>query len=143
MQVFILEDDRMKICTANKSDIREKIYIHDSVITQFIYCYDDKKIIVKLNNLYLKKAFTLTFDYVIYSEIQNCNFWGVGNLVLGLDLFIEKPKLTTLINSKENQKYESLELMNMNQYMETAFIFNSGDTITIICKEINFEEEGI
>ncbi len=141
--VIYLEDDIMKICTVNKNDITDKVYIHDSFITQFIYSYEDRRIIVKLSNLYLKKNFTLTFDYVIYSEIQNCNFWGNGNLVLGLDLFIHTPKLKMLINSKDNKKYKSFELMENNQYIETAFILNSGNTITIICKEINFEEDKI
>jgi len=143
----------------NASIINTKeIYLHDSYIKQIECFLSERKIVVsvdpysKFSNI--KK---LTFNKVVGTKTTFLEMFGPlkGRI---LDFYYFERKETTLINDlydeREKEKSNIVEctykgeiirdavtsnMDNMEQLIETEFLFDSADKMTIVCEYIEIE----
>ena len=134
----------MRIDYSNKGIIDSKdIYVHDAVFTGFNYDYEKNIIEFEAIEYYYKKHFKFKFCNVLGFEMLSCDFWGRSLRILDWQSanFTKSeivPKFLKLNNDDKNI-YNCSRLKD-NKYFETLFTFISGDTLTIVCEYIEFEE---
>ena len=128
----------------NKEFLKKEIYIHDYMFRGFSYDYDEKKIILKCDSLYLNEMYEIIFNNVIYVKIEACTFWGEGNSII--DFYIEKEE-ENIKMLYEKQKlnsdlYKNSILTKQIKFIETSLILNSGDLYTFVCEYITSKKYG-
>lgn len=124
----------MRIDSKNKKIIDKEIYVHDSTFYGFLYDNDEKTLLLKLKNYYLQKTFKLKFVNILALNCEMCQFWSYTNGILGWETVDEEQLKKQIL---EEQKENILELEN---YIETKFILETGDIITIVCEYVEFFE---
>ncbi len=135
----------MVISNANKSIIKTDVYVHDSVFEGMNYNYENREINMKCDNAYLKKKFFFHFYDVIYFEIQSCEFWCPGPNINDWIIPDQELKLEELqaIQKAHSSDYDCSRLTENTEYWSSYFLLSSGDTILIICKEVDFTWKSI
>ena len=126
------------ISLSNKKDI-EKINVHDSVFSGYVYDYDNKQIRFSCSNNYpLNQCFNFCFYNVIFVEVQGCSFWHGGNNILGIFIEETSAQLDQLYQLQKAKKdlYAGSYLDKGITYITVEIQLNSGDTILIICEKI-------
>ena len=124
----------MRIDYKNKKIIDEEIYIHDSIFYGFLYDNDEKTLLLKLKNYCLHKTFKLKFVNVLALNCEMCQFWSYTNGILNWET-VDEEQLKNKILEEEKEKF--LEFKN---YIETKFILETGDIISIVCEYVEFFE---
>ena len=71
-------------------------------------------------------------------EMTNCNFWGISPHILDFE-YMPKDKqklLPKLLKKQLKYNHPLSKKIEKNIYIEIVITFTSGDTLTIVCKEI-------
>lgn len=126
----------MKIIKSNEKYIDENNIFHDYFLDKVEYLYEEKKLKIYFLG---DKNRTVTFEDVIFTNLQLCGFWGIGYRIMEWYLVDEEPNYKSLLDKQKSwsNNFQILSEEN-NEYIEMGFLMNSGDTITIICKKIKF-----
>lgn len=134
----------MEISYYNRHFLDDELYIHDSIFTGFSYDYDKKHILLKCQNLYLNKVFNFAFNNVIVTNMQTCGFWGIGaNAIYAIDVLDKFHQLDELMELKKTKPdwFNNSALDTDKLLIIVQIIINSGDTITIVCSTVDFNEK--
>ena len=131
----------MNINFANKNEINN-IYVHDSIYEGFTYTYNQRTIEMNCKNFYLHKEFHFQFNNVIFCEMQSCSFWRGGNYILNISLEENSQQLNDLLKLQSQHKdlYKGSYLDREINYLSIRVEINSGDTMLIICENVDFVE---
>lgn len=136
----------MIIKNENKNIIND-LYIHDSIFEGYSYDYENRIITFSCDNHYLKKRFKFKFNNVIFSKLQSCCFWGINCCyIYDVKLRENTDDFHQLMNIKNTNpdwfKNSYLDKKDI-EYITIEFKLNSGDTILIICENIDLEQEDL
>lgn len=133
----------MKINYKNKKEV-EKIYVHDAFFETFQYDYIKKEINIKLNNIFINKKHKCTFKEVIYYEIIGIELWGQVERIIDWEIVEDSKKLNELVLADKKTDFDYINSLFKRKpnvkYITTKFTLNSGDTVLIICEEIDIDE---
>lgn len=122
-------------------EIIEEIYVHDSVLENFLYERASRRIIVNCSNSYLGKKYMLICNNVIICELQSCLFWGAGNNILGINCSDSKKLHELMMVQTDNKELYQGSLLDQGlDYLCFELQMNSGDTISIVCENLDFRE---
>lgn len=132
----------MVIDYKNKNSIQQKIYVHDAIFNGFNYEYEKNLITFEAVECYYKKKFNFRFCNVFGFEMQACDSWCKGSNIIDWELGdLYGNKLTEKLSHwKVNEKYFGSRLENIDKVVESIITLSSGDTLTIVCEYIDFEE---
>ena len=130
----------MRIDYSNKEVIDSKdIYVHDAVFTGFNYDYENNIIEFEVIEYYYKKHFKFKFGNVFGFEMLSCDFWGHSPHI-NVWYTSDTNDLSTKMKDIQREKKWELRLKDTNKWVESIISFISGDTLTIVCEYIEFEE---
>ncbi len=130
----------MRIDYSNKGIIDSKdIYVHDAVFTGFNYDYENNIIEFEAIEYYYKKHFKFKFCNVLGFEMLSCDFWGRSPHI-NVWYTSDTNDLSTKMKDIQREKKWELRLKDTNKWVESIISFISGDTLTIVCEYIEFEE---
>ena len=124
----------MRIDSKNKKIIDKEIYVHDSTFYGFLYDNDEKTLLLKLKNYYLQKTFKLKFVNILALNCEMCQFWSYTNGILGWETVDEEQLKKQILEEQEGN------ISELENYIETKFILETGDIITIVCEYVEFFE---
>ena len=133
----------MKIEYTNRNLIDNELNIHDAIFKGFIYDDMEKILLLELENYYLNKKYKLQFYNVLILNCEMCQFWGKSPNILDWEV-CDKNSLIQNMIKKQNENKESYKcsLVDIKKsYLETIITLSSGDTITIVCEYIQFQED--
>ena len=146
----------IKITFENKNELNE-IYFHDCCFYDYSYSYGERTITLSCDNDWLKRAYQIRFNNVVYHEMIGCCFWGENNcyinwagyspcedIVEKLSQLQAKTDEQMVSNNKKNVSNPAflLEKSKWNsgiRYVPMLFEFASGDTLIILAEEIFIE----
>lgn len=130
----------MRIDYSNKEVIDSKdIYVHDAVFTGFNYDYENNIIEFEAIEYYYKKHFKFKFCNVLGFEMLSCDFWGHSPHI-NVWYISDTNDLSTKMKDIQREKKWELRLEDTSKWVESIIAFISGDTLTIVCEYIEFEE---
>ena len=134
----------MRIDYSNKNKV-DDIYTHDSIFEGFYYNYEEKKIIMELENYYTKKKLKFQFCNALIFNCEMCEFWGKSFRVANWENVNDEQLIQKMKKKqKDNNDLYWTSLVDLNkEYLETKFILCSGDIIEIVCEYVEFEEENL
>ena len=119
-------------------------YIHDSDFEGFSYDNGRGRVTTICVNRFEKIKNTLIFHEVFGVETQACKFWGGGNSVcdiwIGEGTLIRK-LLEDFSHNSNGSWYDPSE--ELKQCIEVCLQVNSGDMLTIVCKQLEWVKEEI
>lgn len=129
----------MKINYENANFI-EKINIHDYVIDDIKYQINQNKMSIFISNPLEHKSFLIQFMDILSYEIQSCDFWFPSPNILDWEVkqFPEQTLLNRIQHYQKSNNYTSARYECLEQYIDTIITFCSGNTIELLCKNINF-----
>lgn len=133
----------MKIDNNNQYTIQKNInVVHDAVFTGLIYDYKKRLVSFEAIEGYYKKRFSFKFNNVFGFGMQACDFYHHGANILGWGICDSNNKQLTkkLLHLRDDGKYFDSRIGNINEVVEVVIELNSGDTLTIACEYIEFEE---
>lgn len=131
----------MRINYSNKEVLDEQ-YMHDSEFTGFSYEYDTRQIRFSCENWYMKKISHLLFKNVAYCESQSCGFWGKDiKRIYWVSVDDSPEAMERLRKLQEEKKDRFPSFIESGQFLQVLIELISGDTLLIICEELEFEEE--
>lgn len=133
----------------NNKDIVNQIHIHDSIFDGYTYRYNRREISlvckqINFNNQTDRcRVHYFNFNNVVSCHMQSCFFWGGGSNILNIYYKDNDPQLMQLIERQETNKelYSGSYLDRGIKYLIIALEINSGDVLTIICENIDYEVE--
>ena len=129
----------MKIDKFNCKIINTReINLHDDVLETFQFDRIQRKITFNLSRILDGEHLrTLCFYDVIGFEISSCDFWGASECIYHFQ-YIEPNERVVIPNliKKWQTKVKTVPNITYDDYIETLFIFSSGDEFRIACKEI-------
>jgi len=119
--------------------------LHDWQIKQVICNYDEYKITIPMSKSIsenqIQKA-NLVFEEVLYNEISYYELWGSGNYISHYDMIDNDELIGKLEKYKNNKKFWCSRLTNYNnisdEFVNFNITLNSGDTITILARQVIF-----
>lgn len=132
----------------NKDNINsmDKLKIHDSEITNVSLQYDVNIAKMYINSYHLKKDMVIVFKEVLYLEMTDIKLWGKGEYILDWELNEDDKMLHNFMEIQKKELQEEYvvwskltESNNMDDFFSISFVLNSGDKVTVICKEIRWE----
>lgn len=132
----------MEITFNNKEKITNGFNVHDALIANFEYQYNNRMICLDLDNSEWGYEVKIKFENVLYFEVQSCYFWGKGYNVFSWEQVDDKDIIDPLYQKIDNKQNYYMELISkQNTYFATKFIMNSGDEMLIYCEKIFVEEK--
>lgn len=138
----------MRIDYHNK-EIINKIYTHDAVFKGFDYDYENNLIQFEMVEGYYKKRFKFIFHNVFGFKMASCDFWGKCLRTDTWHTADENEIAEELTEIKEKKRGRSEDgkllesksrLNSVEECVESTLYFISGDSLTIACEYIDFEE---
>ena len=134
----------MIINSKNKAFI-DKINTHDTRFEKLEYNYNERTIQFIGDNYYIKKTHFFKFCNVIYCDIKSCEFWGKSN-ELSIIVWEENQTILQKLKNEQESNSETYQFSQMTKNIDFFTIvieIKSGDYITIICEEIEYEEKDL
>ena len=129
----------MRVNYINKNEVNN-IYIHDSIFYGYQCDYNNRTISFFCENKPSGKKTYFKFNNVIFCSMQSCLFWGGGNNIIDLyvkENEIEKEQLIEI--QKCNKVYHDFSrLLKEGAFFTVELQINSGDTLTIICEDLDY-----
>lgn len=144
----------MKINKKNEDDIK-KVYVHDSILTDFNYNFYMEKLSINLLSTWEEhNDVELIFKGVIMVYFQNADFWSVAYGKSALDIYSDEnltyyKKLVEEYKEKaKDYVYTPSEAKNntklpdkfSDNVMEVGILMDTGGEIRILCNEIIVNE---
>lgn len=144
----------MKINKKNEDDIK-KVYVHDSILTDFNYNFYMEKLSINLLSTWEEhNDVELIFKGVIMVYFQNADFWSLAYGKSALDIYSDEnltyyKKLVEEYKEKaKDYVYTPSEAKNntklpdkfSDNVMEVGILMDTGGEIRILCNEIIVNE---
>lgn len=133
----------MKFTYANRQDLDEQ-YIHDSEFEGYHYDYDNREIVFSCVDGFGEKRIHLAFHGVIFVEMQACAFWMPwANSICHMWHEENTPQMDRLIDlvNSDREYYDKNYLTEGIDYIQIRIQILSGDTLLIICEDLEWTEE--
>lgn len=132
----------MRFTFSNKEQL-DKQYIHDSEFEGYNYDYDKRQISFSCIDGFGIKKIYLTFNNVIYSEMQSCQFWDGANSIYAMWSEEKSKRMLELLSvlNENKERYDMNCLTEGINYIEVALQLNSGDKLFIICESVDWTED--
>lgn len=112
-----------------------------SPFSGFHYDYDQSKVKLKGENLYLRKGMKLEFENVIGIHMQACGFWGGGNSILGIYPGDGQLLARYRETAQNNKNFDFADLIDPeNEFIEFEIEINSGGNLLVVCEALHAEE---
>lgn len=119
--------------------------IHDHIFNSMQFDYKEKNIYVEITATdSSNEKYTVEFAKVIGFEMILCDFWGKSPHILSCE-FIKSSDyvlIKKLVEEEEINHYCCSSLSKNKTYIETVFVFTSGDRLTIACEYIRTGDKG-
>lgn len=130
----------MRITSQNLNEIKG-LYLHDFTFSGFHYDYDQGKVKMKGENLYLRKGMELEFENVIGIHMQACGFWGGGNSILRIYPGDGQLLARYGETAQNNKNFDFVDLIDPeNEFIEFEIEINSGGNLLVVCEALHAEE---
>lgn len=132
----------MKITAINQNGIK-LLPLHDTIFNGFRFDYSSKSLhLVLYKPSSQTEGFTFNFVNVIGLDATFCDFWGASPHVLSCDpISTHSNSLTQrLYNEKIIHNYDDARISSLDQFIETSFMFISGDRLTISSEYIIIDQ---
>lgn len=130
----------MRFSYDNRAELDEQ-HIHDSDFEGYQYDYEDRNIKILCIDRFNRRKISLTFNNVIFSEMQSCLFWGGGNNIYHMWHEENSPQMQRLLEYQKSENLDSEYLMGDVKYLEVQMQILSGDMLFIICESLDWTEE--
>ena len=117
--------------------------IHDHIFNSMQFDYREKNIYIEITATgSSNQKYTIEFRNVIGFDMVSCDFWGKSPHILSFEFI--KPSNYRLIKTlleEKNNNYFCSNLSKNKTFIETVFVFTSGDKLTIACEHIRKTNE--
>lgn len=132
----------MRIDINNKSLIDKEIYVHDMILKNMVFDYDDKRLTVTLERENANKGeYAIEFCNVIGYNMQSCGCWGDSAYVGDWEVSGDRNPIEELLKKQNKGDYEMSRIKNKKEsFFQTAFTLISGDRLVIVCEYIDIDE---
>lgn len=136
----------MIITRQNQEELQNNICVHDSYFTNIQHIYKSHQLTMEMKNYYFKKSYIIIFKDLYFLQMQCFDFWYESdNRILGWDLKNNEDQIDNIYKNEQKRagatKLNTKKIENLVYTVHSQFVLNSGDTIEIICKEIEFTEQ--
>ena len=129
----------------NKSNIHllntSEVSVHDDYFLGLSYDTDTRTLILKLEKYIQKTPYQMRFSDVLSVDMIACGFWGGSQRDILELWYAEKSEqvlIPRLYEESSNPSYVFVK--NLEDYIEFVLRSCSGDTIRIVCKELDIYE---
>ncbi len=133
------------------------IHVHDAMFYGYVYDYSNRTISFQCEDSFRGKKLSFLFRNVAYYEMISCQFWGESDERLnGLTASTQSPffqKLSQLQKEQDESNKKTFAKQGLSydvpmrtcwncgiQYFQVSFELITGDRLTIIAEELEFEE---
>lgn len=114
--------------------------LHDACFSGFHYDVANRELQLEMIDYYQEKKFSIRFLEVKLFEMQSCEFWSSTDRVYCWE--IGKDKDDDVFASSLFRKTGSVaSLQDTGDMVESVLPLISGDTLTVVSKYIDFEEQ--
>ena len=119
------------------------VQVHDAAFKGFVYDFSKKLISFTVKNYsQSKKTLTVCFNNVFGLEMQACDFWAGGNVIVSwTPVDIQSNLLYQNIINNEFLSQSRVE--DPDKMIGLLITLNCGDEIMILCEQIVIEETDI
>lgn len=117
--------------------------MHDGYFSGFEYDYIKNIITFKVVANYYGDTLNCCFKDVFAFEMHSCEFWGKSASIYDFEAIIEKENqilINKILQENEKTKDPFSRLNNSPKLIELKITLISGDTLTIVCKELDVEK---
>lgn len=127
----------MIITKENYAVINTKdIDLHDAIFDGVRFEQSEKCLTVCLRKPDNKQPFEVQFCGVAGYRLTSMDFWGYDPYVFQFNAL--PPEKWTLLPTLQAQMFQPIAVASL---FETEFLMSSGDTLTVVCEEINIADE--
>lgn len=122
----------------DKDFLGEEPYLHDACFLGFHYDVTNRELQLELTDYYQEKKFSMRFVEVELFEMQSCGFWSSTDRVYCWEIGQDEDVFAGSLFRKTDGEPSFQE---SEDAVESVLPLISGDTLTVMSKYIDFEEQ--